>query len=323
MPAKALSDNDFIELFRSVGPFEMSKKTGLGVSGIQGRRRRLEAKLGAVITGPRLPNVKRDPKIHPGRICVDVKDGIVLCGGDAHYWPGDPPLMHRAFVHFIKTLDPVAVVLNGDVLDAASVSRHPPIGWEKQPTLAEEIETAQDRLDEIAKASNKRGMKKIWCLGNHDSRMESRIAQVAPEFAKIHGMHLRDHFPLWEPAWAAWINADVEGVIPLVVKHRFRGGNFAPYNNTLQAGTHMATSHLHSAKIIAHTDYLGTRYGVDLGCMADPNARAFLGYTEDSPKNWREAFGVFTFRDHKMMQPELVLKWDDDTVQFRGELVAV
>ena len=322
MAAKACSDSDFVALFEQFGPHKTADKLGVFVRSVYSRRSNLEKKIGRQITGPEHRSQTRHNVAHPGRINLEVKDGIVISGGDFHYWPGPPSLMHRAFVKLIGELNPVAIVLNGDVIDAASVSRHPPLGWEKMPTLAEEIEVAQERLHEIATATKKRGVRKIWCAGNHDSRLETRIATVAPELAKLHGVHLKDHFALWEPTWSVCVNDGMDSVIPLVIKHRFKGGNFAPYNNALHAGTHMATGHLHSAKVIAHTDYRGTRFGVDLGCVADPNARTFL-YAEDNPKNWREAFGVFTFRGHQMMQPELVLKWDENSVQFRGEVIKV
>jgi hypothetical protein len=217
-------------------------------------------------------------------------------------------------VKFCKDLKPVAVIFNGDVIDAPSVSKHTVIGWETRPKLADEIEAAKDRLHEISLAAYK--AEKIWNLGNHDLRFETRIASVAPEYAKIHGVHLKDHFPLWRPAWSTFINDNV------VIKHRFKGGIHATHNNTLWAGKTIVTGHLHSAKVTPFTDWNGTRYGVDSGCIADTNEKSFVDYTEDNPKNWRSAFCVLTFRNGLLLQPELVLSWDDECVQFRGEIIA-
>ena len=150
-----------------------------------------------------------------------------------------------------------------------------------------------------------------------NSRFETRIATVAPEYAKIHGVHLNDHFPNWRSAWSAWINNDV------VVKHRFKGGIHAPHNNTMWAGKTVVTGHLHSAKVIPFDDYNGTRYGVDSGCIADTDAKAFLNYTEDNPRSWRSAFVLLTFKGGRLMYPELVLKWDSGSVQFRGNIIGV
>jgi hypothetical protein len=96
-------------------------------------------------------------------------------------------------------------------------------------------------LSEIEKVAPK--ARRIWTLGNHDSRFETRLATVAPEYANVHGVHLKDNFPLWEPCWATFINSDV------VVKHRFKSGLHAPHNNTMWAGRTIVTGHLHSQKI--------------------------------------------------------------------------
>jgi hypothetical protein len=129
-------------------------------------------------------------------------------------------------------------------------------------------------------------------------------------------VHLKDHFGNWEPTWRCDVN-------DAVIKHRFKGGIHATHNNTMWAGKTIITGHLHSAKVTPFTDYNGTRYGVDLGCLASPDHRAFLDYTEANPKNWREAFCVLTWKDGVLMHPELVLRWNDNAVQFRGEVIEV
>jgi hypothetical protein len=252
---------------------------------------------------------------HPARVSLKVREGVVLVGSDGHYWPGRPSVAHRGFCAFAKELRPKAVIFNGDSFDGSRISRHPPIGWEKRPTVIEEIEACRERLGEIEKAA--KGARLIHPLGNHDGRFETRLAQVAPEFARIHGFHLKDHFPAWEPCWDAWINNDV------VVKHRYKGGRHAPSNNAVSSGKTMITGHLHSAKVEPITDLNGTRWGVDTGCLADPNAQAFVDYTENGPKDWRAGFCVLTFVGGKLLMPELVLVWDKKTVQFRGELIRV
>lgn len=253
---------------------------------------------------------------HEARIKVDIDTGVALVFSDAHYWPGPQSTAHRALVKFAHEFEPKLLVCNGDAVDMASASRHPPIGWEKRPTIQDEIECAQDRLSEVIGACTKR-TRRVWNLGNHDARFETRIASAAPEYAKVAGIHLYDHFPEWDRGWATWINDDV------VVKHRFKGGLHAPWNNTMNAGKTMVTGHLHSAKVHPFTDYNGTRYGVDTGCLADPYGEQFCNYTEDSPRNWISAFGALSFVKGKLLWPELVVVWDKDTVQFRGKLINV
>ena len=261
------------------------------------------------------------PSAHPipsysHRVTLTVLNGMVLIGGDGHYWPGKPSVAHRAFVAFIKRMKPAAVIANGDMFDGARISRHPPIGWAHAPTVKQEIEVVQERMHEIVMACPK-GARRVWTLGNHDARFETRIATVAPEYAEVYGVSLSDHFPLWEPAWSCFINEDV------VVKHRFKGGMHAPQNNAMWSGRTMVTGHLHSQKVQPITDYNGTRFGVDAGCIADTDATAFTDYTEDAPKNWRSGFCILTFRDGRLLWPELVTVWDSETVQFRRELIRV
>jgi hypothetical protein len=158
-----------------------------------------------------------------------------------------------------------------------------------------------------------KGARFIWPLGNHDSRFETRLATVAPEYANIHGVHLKDNFPKWEPCWAAFINKDV------VAKHRFKGGRHAPENNTLWAGRTIFTGHLHAMKDEPLSDYNGTRWGVDTGTMADPYGPQFYNYTEMSPLNWRSGFYLMTFVNGVLYWPEKVWVCGPGQVEFRGK----
>jgi hypothetical protein len=236
----------------------------------------------------------------------------VLVGSDAHYFPGLPSTAHRGFVEFARRLRPSIVVLNGDVLDGCTISRHPPIGWNQLPSIKEELNVCQERLEEIAAASGKAA--KYWPLGNHDARFETKLAQVAPEFRDVHGISLSDHFPAWTGCWSLHINNNT------VIKHRYKGGLHAPYNNTVSAGMSIVTGHLHSQKTTPHTNYLGTTYGVDTGCLADIYSPAFQDYLEDNPRNWRSGFCVLTFHDGILLPPELVTVMDENHVYFRGTL---
>lgn len=262
----------------------------------------------------RLRVAERQPEVVHGRTEIQLQNGVILVGSDAHYHPGEPSTAHRAYIHFAKKLKVDVVVQNGDVLDAASISRHPPICWQDVPSVKQELEICQERMGEIAKAT--RHARKIWTLGNHDARFETRLAMVAPEFKDVHGTSLSDHFPDWEKCSSIWVNDY------LVIKHRFKGGIHAPSNNTLWAGKTIVTGHLHSQTVREITDYNGTRYGVDTGCLADPYGPQF-GYLEDNPRNWRSGFCVISIRNGRLLRPELVSVVHSGLVEFRGELIEV
>lgn len=313
MTKAACSDEEFIDLFRKVGAQALADHLKLNVRNVYSRRATLEKKYGTQIKGPN--DTTRTGIEHPARQSLTIKNGTVLIGSDAHYWPGEISTAHRAFVRFASELNPRAVIMNGDVLDGATVSRHPSIGWEDKPALIEELESCQDRLSEIQQAAPK--AQRIWTLGNHDGRFETRLANVAPEYAKIHGVHLKDHFPYWEPCWSVWINNEV------VIKHRFKGGVHATHNNALSSGKSMVTGHLHSLKVTPWTDYTGTRWGVDCGTLAEPDGPQFVDYTEDNPKNWISGFAVLTFKDGELLWPEVVHVTKENMATFRGEVIHV
>jgi hypothetical protein len=110
-----------------------------------------------------------------------------------------------------------------------------------------------------------------------------------------------------------------------VIKHRWKGGRYAGSNNTTFAGTNIITGHTHQLKVEPFTDYNGTRYGVQTGCLANPMGDQFVDYTEDNPKDWRSGFAVLTFVDGKLLPPELIQVWDEDKgeVTFRGKIWTV
>lgn len=316
-PRAKLQDADFIEFFETIGPAALARKTKGDISAIYNRRKTLEKLYSRQINAPqgRGGTRTRHNVQHAARLHFDVLNGVVLVGSDAHIRSPIPTTAMRAFIKFAREMKPRVLVLNGDVMDLPQVSRHPS-NWEERPSVAQEIEYANAVLNKIEEAVP-RNCKLAWALGNHDGRLETRIATVAPELAKLKGVHLKDHFsPRWEPCWSAWINSDV------AIKHRWKGGIGATRANTLNAGTSMVTGHLHSANVRGLTDYKGTRWGVDTGCLADPDSESFL-YAEDAPLDWRSGFAVLTFKDGVLLQPELVLVYDKNHIQFRGQVIAV
>jgi hypothetical protein len=318
MPTPRIADPDFIDIFERLGPAAMAKATGLTIRAVYARRDNLERKLGRNIVAPGTTSATFRTRFHtnhPERFHLDIENGTIIVGSDQHYWPGVVTQAHKGFVKFCKELKPDAIILNGDVFDGASVSRHPSIGWENKPSVIQEIEACQERLGEIIDAAPK--AKRVWSLGNHDARFETRLANVAPQYAKVHGMHLRDHFPLWEPCWSAWVNDDV------VIKHRFKGGIHAAFNNALWSGKSIITGHLHKGVVTPFSDYNGTRYACDLPTMADPYGPQFVDYTEDSARNHRSGFAVVTFHKGKILQPQMALVTDDGVIDFERRIYEV
>jgi len=62
---------------------------------------------------------------------------------------------------------------------------------------------------------------------------------------------------------------------------------------------------------------------VDTGTLAEVDGPQFIDYLEMNPTNWRSGFAVLTFEDSELLWPEIVHRWDDDHVEFRGQLINV
>lgn len=311
-----LRDEEFMQLFNERGAIYISQTYGVTERGVYKRRRNLERRYGAAINAP-----TEDAKLNfPGCVNLEIKNGTVLVGSDFHVWPGDASICFRAFKKFTDDIKPDAVILNGDVTDFPRLSAHPQT-WESAPDAIEEIEAIQDHLHDIEQRC-KKGAHKIWTLGNHDARFERIIANALPQMKGIKGVHLADHFAIWTKAMSCMVNYGTESGRTMI-KHRLKGGKHATYNNVKEAGTHIITGHLHSQNIRSVSDYRGfDLYGVDTGCVADREHRAF-SYTENAPTDWRSGFALLTYRDGELMVPELITRWRDNKVQFRGEIISV
>lgn len=307
-----------MQLFNKMGATRLAAHLKTRERNVYARRRSLEAKYNATIPAP--SSGEQIKPHYPGRTDLSLQNGTVLVGSDFHIWPGEESTCLRAFKKFIDDIKPNVVILNGDVTDFPRISRFPQ-NWERAPDVWEELEAVQDHLNDMVQRC-KRGTQKFWTLGNHDARFETLIANAAPQLKNVKGVHLSDHFAVWQKAMSCMINDGISGGATMI-KHRWKGGIHATHNNTVNAGISMVTGHLHSAKVTPFSDYQQyDRYGVDSGCVADKHHRAF-SYTEDSPLNWRSAFALLTYRDGRLMFPELISKWDENSVQFRGEVITV
>lgn len=280
----------FTNMARELGVSQGSVTSWMGKLGIQGSGR------------------EKFTPIYPMQLPISVRDGHVVIYSDAHFWPAARSRAYEALLIALRKLKPKVVIGNGDLLDGARISRHDPIGWDDLPTLEDELHEGKIRQTEIAKAAPQAD--KIGVIGNHDARFEKYVIKYARELEGIPGMRLADHFPDWRICWSVKINHDV------VVKHRMRGGVHATYNNTLHAGLTIVTGHLHSQNVRPKTDYRGTRWGVDAGCLADPGGPQFL-YLEANPVDWRSGFCVLTFEKGRLLPPQLATVLDDGTVYMQ------
>lgn len=324
MPAPAVSNQEFIECWNTHrSATKVAEALGLSNRTVHARRRRLELKHGVKLASD---DHRAAPyqhmhtaHTHGARYQLGIEDGTVIVFSDAHFFPGMRTTAFDGLLWAIRELRPKTVICNGDAFDGAQISRHPRIQWDAKPSVVDELKACEIALGEIEDEAKKarHNVKLVWPAGNHDLRLEARLAANAPEFQGVKGFTLKDHFPAWIPCWSCWPTDDV------VVKHRWHNGLHGVYNNTLKSGKTIVTGHLHSLKVTPWTDYTGTRFGVDTGTLAEPIGPQFVDYTEDGPLNWRSGFVVLSFHKGRLLWPECVPVFGPGEIEFRGRIVRV
>ena len=318
-----VSREEFIKVWNRHGSAaEVAKLLDISERSVHNRRRRIEKDSNQ----PLVSNNERAREfahLQPiqtslNRVELGILDQTIIVFSDAHFWPGEYTTAYKGLLWAIKELKPHAVISNGDAFDGASISRHDPLGWSKTPSVIEELKAVQTHLGEIeetAKAA-RHNCKLLFVWGNHDSRFANKLVSQAPQYREVLGFKLQDHLPAWEFAWSVWPTKDC------IIKHRYRSGIHAAHNNTVNAGISIVTGHLHSLKVTPFADYNGNRYGVDTGTLAEIYGPQF-DYGEGNPLNHRSGFAVLTFKGGRILWPELVHKWADDQVEFRGQIINV
>lgn len=241
---------------------------------------------------------------YPKMIQISEPNSVWVIGSDAHFWPGDDTVIWKAFVKVCKALKPTGIIMNGDVIDGAKISRHP-LGNKKAPPVGDEISYSQKMLKQLPNAKYK-----CWTIGNHDIRVDNFILNNALELDGLI-QTLPDKFPLWQFAYAFMINGTE-------VRHRFRAGIHAGWNNTLHSGINLITGHTHQLQITAMRDRKGSRWGVETGMLSDPEYAQFE-YTEGHPTRWQQGFCVITFDERGEMYPPELCEMVRGEPVFRGK----
>jgi hypothetical protein len=319
MSPPATTDKEFIEIWdRLKSAKKVSEELGVDIRNVHRRKKRIEERKGVSLETTRQGPLLKTPD-NPARKMLGIENGTVIVFSDAHFWPGIHTTAYKGLIWAIKEFQPKAIIANGDVFDGASISRYPRIGWDSTPSVIQELKACEIALGEIEDTAKKarHNSQLIWTLGNHDARFENRLAANAPQYEFVKGFSLKDHFPAWHPCWSCWPTEEV------AVKHRWKGGIHATHNNTVNSGVSIVTGHLHSLKVTPFADYNGNRFGVDTGTLAEPTGPQFENYLEDSPTNWRSGFAVLTFHNSRLMWPELVHKWGEGQIEFRGKIYDV
>ena len=315
MEALTAVQQKYFDAFTRLGsPSLVAKELGVSIRRVFDVRTLLQGK-GYTIECFNDQSTRGKITINEQRQFIDyqIDNGVIVVGSDAHYSKGLIPVAHAAMLKVIKRLNPVAVILNGDIFDGGSVSRHAPIGWQRTPSVKEELEAVQDRLSEIEKAATGADFLRTW--GNHCIRFESRLSGMVPEFRDVAGTRLKDHIPRWLDAWRIQINDDT------IVLHDWHQGMHSGWNDVMKSGGYtVITGHTHELSYKTHRGFGKAHYGIKTGMLADEDQREF-DYRGGKPGMlWTSGFAVLTWRDGKLLPPELATV-DEGVCFFRGEPV--
>ena len=307
-----VSDKEFIQTWQQLGStLKVANALGMNERSVRRKKAVLSDKLN-------IPFQSNIPKFlrreHYERTDCELPNGVIVVGSDVHKWPGENTPAQQAFINVIKEIQPDLIVLNGDVFDGASVSRWPKSTYGlKIPTVKEELEAIHQYLDEIKAAS--RTAKYWWTLGNHDMRFEAKLANLAPEYEGVPGFSLQDQFPDWCMSISLMVNEK------LMIKHRFRNGIHATWNNVLHSGggISICTGHVHRLQASIFSSYAGTAWGIDCGTLGETIGPQ-MHYGEDNPANHCAGFAVLTIINGQLVHPEFCVILGDRAF-FRGREV--
>lgn len=318
MPPKKLSDDDFIKVWRKTGsPHLVSQSTGLSIRAVYQRRLRLMER------GVPLATISKD--VHQTettysplskferRRTFEIKNGTVVVFSDPHWLPDHSPIAHDALETVVKQLKPQLVVCGGDALDGDMISRWDPTrGHRQRFSVREELDCMVEHFDSLRKVSGKAQF--AWTLGNHDARLSRYIAVHADKILDLPYTRLEDWVPHWPLSWTVEINQGRHGFT--VIRHRNQAGML--HLQAVKAGCHYVHGHLHKLNVHTQATFSGYRYSVDTGSLADPESEGF-DYMEGGA-NHAQGFAVLTFKDWKLMPPELCVVVDGQA-WFRGSPV--
>jgi len=323
MQPNQITDQEFIKLWKQIGSAtKIGKILGINVRNIFKRRDNIERRHGIL-----LPAVEKNASKHDNDTVkiimssrrdvnqLEITDGVILVGSDAHYSPGHTPVAHKALCNVLKHLGSQvkAVILNGDIMDGGTISRHARIGWKKVATVKDELEAIQARLGEIEKVRPP-GCHLLRTYGNHDNRFEAKLSANVPEFEGVGGFLLRDHIPFWKDSERIDINDDC------VVIHDWHYGVHSGWNDVLKGGCHTVTGHTHELSAKSHKGFKNTHFGIKTGMIADEYQDEFNYRLSKPGFNWQSGFAVLTWRNGMLLHPEFCAVRDDGKAYFRGEL---
>jgi hypothetical protein len=186
-----------------------------------------------------------------------------------------------------KAHKPNHIVISGDFLDGLNVSRH-----RKDPDLKvrfrDELDAGNALLDRID-ALRPRG-RKVFCAGNHESRLPNYIADNAPAF---HGMlSIEGLLNLEKRGWEYVEYGDVAKIGKVRYTHDTgSAGAGAAQKSRTKVGGSTIIGHCHRVEITYSGTLAGGRHvAASFGWLGNQKYAKYMG--QAGREHWQHGFGL-------------------------------
>jgi predicted phosphodiesterase len=214
----------------------------------------------------------------------------LLVLGDIHF----PWANRRALKHVVDEVvaECDAVVQVGDLYDQYVFSK-----YNRNPNLITpdaEVEAAKEQATEmwsaIRHASPKAALFQL--RGNHDARIDKRIAEKVPEARGLLEQSVQNLYTfddvstVFDPTEELFLRVNGEEVC-FQHGHRSKLGDHASYN-----GTNTVCGHSHLGGVVYRRDRRGCFWELNAGWLGNETARVFAYGDQKTTKKWTLGYGL-------------------------------
>lgn len=222
----------------------------------------------------------------------------------------------------INLIKPDGVVLNGDIMDCGTFSRHdiyspPKCHWtdsqfyEASMSEYEETNAFLDRLFAVSPKSEK-----IFLYGNHEMWVKDFISK-SPEIRK-NRFSLEDRLFLKERGFTIYSYNDFIQLGKLKVTHGIYTCQNHARKHLVEIGSSILYGHLHNLEVASKTtpDKISHMAWAN-GCLCDLNPE----YLRNRPQNWNHGFAIVYVWPNREFQVDLIRIQNGRCVVWGKELV--
>lgn len=226
------------------------------------------------------PDVTRHPKKYPEFRRTVILADIHIGAHDKRFW--------KVTLKWLRVKQPARVVINGDFLDAESVSRHG--GNPSPPKLGREVAQAKKALLDLRTACPFSEI--IYLQGNHETRLERYIIENA---AALEGLLTLPDLLSLAPLNIRWVPEDKQpirvGPAKILHGHQIRSSGLYPARKLVEIwgepGVTVICGHFHQHQIVRKIMHPRPSVGIVLGCGRTLDPRWMGG-----PTGWQHSVCV-------------------------------